>query len=426
LEYLERAFTGEVFTEIEYTEDPIEGWSEISFYPIRKGNEVIGTACQAHDITEIKKTERQLRKSEAFNNGVLNALSSHIAVVDSSGYIIAVNESWQRFALENGITNLQRTNVGSNYYDVCEKSAKAGIKSSSDALEGMKDVMAEQKAVFYMEYPCDSPNIHRWFGMRVLKFNSDEPMIVVAHMDISERKLAEENLINKNTELEKTNVELDRFVYSASHDLRSPLTSILGLVYFIEIESKAPEIVGYANMIRSSINRLDAFIKNIISYSRNNRAELEIIQIPLIETLNGIVVALHNMEDAKGIKIEVDIDEQYPFYSDLFRFTTIMENLISNAIKFHGHDVSSYVKITGKSEKDYLYLRIEDNGIGIPSEHLHKVFDMFFRIWGQIAGSGIGLYIVKEAVEKLQGFIEVVSEEGKGTSFIVTLKNQIS
>ncbi len=151
----------------------------------------IGSYGTCHDVTEIKETELHLRKSEAFNRSVLNSLSSHIAVINSTGKIITVNSAWKRFVIENSNTVLQCDEKESNYYTVCENSAKNGDKIAIQALQGMKDVMSGKKEIFYLEYPCHSLDKKRWFTMRIMKFESDEPMIVVAHMDITELKLAQ-------------------------------------------------------------------------------------------------------------------------------------------------------------------------------------------------------------------------------------------
>ncbi|MCW3077632.1 MAG: hypothetical protein JWO32_2241, partial [Bacteroidetes bacterium] len=194
-ELYERAFAGEIFTEIEYYDSPFEFWTETSYYPIHNGSEIIGTACYSRDITDTKTTERQLQRSESFNKGVLNSLSSHIAVIDFNGNIIAVNEAWKRFAKENGETTLDRTSVGSNYFSTCEKAINSGDKIAKEALTGMKEIILNEDFDFYLEYPCHSPDKQRWFSMRAMKFKSDKPMIVVAHQNITERKLAEEKLI---------------------------------------------------------------------------------------------------------------------------------------------------------------------------------------------------------------------------------------
>ena len=252
--------------------------------------------------------------------------------------------------------------------------------------------------------------------------------LIIANTELafqnSEKEDRANELIIANNDLIKINTELDRFVYSVSHDLRSPLTSILGLITFIEEESQEADTLEHILMIRNSINRLDEFIKNILSYSRNNRTEVEIEKISLQKTAVDIVDSLHSMEEAKGIHFEIDINEQDPFYSDKLRLNIILENLVSNAIKYHQKDESGrYIKITGQSDPEKLQFSIADNGIGIAPAHHTKIFDMFFRLSSNKDGSGIGLYIVKDTVEILQGTIQIHSEEGVGTTFSITLKN---
>jgi PAS domain S-box-containing protein len=422
--WYERAFIGEAFSEIEYTAIPVELWSEISFYPIHHENQIIGAACHSRDISEIKRAEQKFKISESFNRGILNSLSSQIAVIDAVGNIMAINESWKRFAREYGNTVLKQTGVGNNYFDACEQSLLNGDETAGEVLSGMKKVLNEQIPVYNFEYPCHTKTKMQWFAMRVVKFDSPEPMIVVAHEDISERKLSGEKLIHNNEELNKINDELDRFVYSASHDLRAPLCSVLGLVSLVELETKETSTLEYASLMRKSINRLDGFIRNILSYSKNNRLELEVAPIHLHQTIQGVVDSLHHMKEASGVTFDINIDERQHFYSDRHRFTIIIENLISNALKFQDHSRSNkYIKITGKCDASDLHLQVEDNGIGIALQYQPKIFDMFFRISGDRDGSGIGLYIVKETIEKMEGSIEVRSKEHEGTTFTMSIKN---
>jgi signal transduction histidine kinase len=242
--------------------------------------------------------------------------------------------------------------------------------------------------------------------------------------DILERKLAEEKLIYNNEELQKTNSELDRFVYSASHDLRAPLCSVLGLVSLIEMETTEASTLQYSKMIRTSVKKLDEFVKNILSYSKNNRLELHVRHIALEQTIHSIVNSLRHIKGAEGVSFEIIVEEQKPFYSDLQRFTIIVENLISNAIKFQDFSrANRFIKITAISDQVNVAIQVSDNGIGMADEYVHKIFDMFFRISGEREGSGIGLYIVKETVLKLSGTITVESKENIGTTFHVKLKN---
>lgn len=242
--------------------------------------------------------------------------------------------------------------------------------------------------------------------------------------DITERRKNEKIVEQQNAELIKAHSELDGFVYSVSHDLRSPLTSMLGLLSFIEEESQEEDTLKHVQMIRSSINRLDEFIKNILNYSRNNRIQLLIEKISVEDTIINTVNSLRNIPKAQGIDIIVESKQTKPFYSDALRFNTILENLISNAINHHKvNDSNRFIKIETQFKNNKLYITIADNGVGIESQYHKKIFEMFYRVSGETDGTGIGLYIVKDAVEKIQGTIEIQSEKGTGTVFIIILKN---
>lgn len=376
------------------------------------------------DASHKKKIERQLKRSEAFSKNVINSLSAHIAVINSNGTIVAMNEAWNRFAVDNAITTLRKTRINSNYFHACNDAASAGDETATVVFEGIKEVMNKQKASFYHEYACHSEQENRWFAMLVMPFDGDEDLVVVSHQDISNRKSAEDKLISNNNELQKINFELDRFVYSVSHDLRSPLTSVLGLLSFIEEDTNEPATARHATMIRNSINRLDDYIKNILSYSRNNRMQLKIEKINIKESTTEIINSLIHIKEAENITFEVDILEKSAFYSDKQSLSTVIENLISNAIKFQDCKKSNrFIKVSGIANKNTLTLIVRDNGIGIAAKNFDKIFDMFFRLSGEIVGSGIGLYIVKEIVEKIQGSIHVDSEIGKETSFTMNFKN---
>ena len=172
----------------------------------RKNAEIALSRLNAELEERVADRTEALRKSEAFNVGILNSLSSHIAVLDSSGDIVTVNKSWKRFAIENGDASLIATGVGNNYYDVCSKSAMENVSDAESALEGIKDVFDEKTDSFYLEYPCHSPTEKRWFALRVAKFENKEPLVVISHQDISQRKKAEkqieETLDEKNSILE--------------------------------------------------------------------------------------------------------------------------------------------------------------------------------------------------------------------------------
>ncbi|MBU2060678.1 MAG: HAMP domain-containing histidine kinase, partial [Bacteroidetes bacterium] len=266
-----------------------------------------------------------------------------------------------------------------------------------------------------------------------LAFQNDEKENRAAELFIANKELAFQNdekenraaeLVATNDELIKANAELDRFVYSVSHDLRSPLTSVLGLLSIIEDETQEPDTLEHALMIKTSINRLDDFIKNILNYSRNNRTEILIEEINTLQIITSIVRSTENSKQAKGIHFEIKNAIATSFHSDTLRFTTILENIISNAVKYHNPAaLKRFIKISVSCNDAELVLTIEDNGVGIASEFHEKIFEMFFRLPGEAEGSGIGLYIVKETVEKMHGSIQITSKLGQGTTFLIRLKN---
>jgi signal transduction histidine kinase len=234
------------------------------------------------------------------------------------------------------------------------------------------------------------------------------------------RELAEEIEV-KNINLEKTNAELDRFLYSTSHDLRSPLLSIKGLVNITRNEVIRPEVQKYLSMIEDRADRLDVFIRDIIDYSRNSRTGLSYDLVNMHQAVVEVQQNFQFLEGAANIDFQNEIILEGVFV-DRSRIMIILNNLISNAIKYHRLDGESrWIKTSVSKTKSFLNIVVSDNGQGIHADRKDKVFEMFYRGTERSQGSGLGLYIVKEAVEKMYGKISVESTEGVGTSFSVSI-----
>ncbi|MBL7857849.1 MAG: hypothetical protein JNM57_09180 [Cyclobacteriaceae bacterium] len=225
-----------------------------------------------------------------------------------------------------------------------------------------------------------------------------------------------------NRELRKVNSELDRFVYSASHDLRAPLASILGLVSLARID-RAHDVESYLQKIEKSVQRLDGFVKDIVDFSRNARIEMTIQKIDFNLLIQEAIDNLKYLNDHNKIKIHLAMQGTQVFYTDPKRLSIILNNLIANAFKYYNPEIPNpYIKIGVVCEANKkCIITIADNGIGIGPEHIESIFKMFYRANEQSQGSGLGLYIVHETVEKLRGTIKVQSALGKGSTFTVTL-----
>lgn len=185
-----------------------------------KEGKVITIMSLVQDITERKNAEKQLKESELFNKGVLASLSSHLAVIDKDGFVIAVNKAWTDFAIENGVVCLERVSTGSNYFDVCKRAISEGDAVAAEALAGIMSVFKKEKHLFEMEYTCDSTNKHRWFSMSVMNFGTDDNKVVTSHIDITERKKAEELLRQSQSSTKAIIENTDASIYSLDTDFR--------------------------------------------------------------------------------------------------------------------------------------------------------------------------------------------------------------
>ncbi len=224
----------------------------------------------------------------------------------------------------------------------------------------------------------------------------------------------------QNEKLKKANSELDRFVYSASHDLRAPLSSISGLISLSQREPAAmPE---YLAMMQDRVVVMNRFIREIINYSRNSRLEVELEKIDLKKMIEEVVDVLKFAPSRDRIKIEIEAADDLIIYSDRARLNVALSNLIANAVKYQDlRKENSYLKIRCSKEDPICHIQLEDNGIGIKEEHQPKIFNMFYRATEKSKGSGLGLYIVKETLDKLSGSISFQSSYGQGTTFTIVI-----
>jgi signal transduction histidine kinase len=226
-------------------------------------------------------------------------------------------------------------------------------------------------------------------------------------------------------ELKKANNELDNFVYSVSHDLRAPLSSMKGVIEITEDETQEEDTRAHMGLLRGSIQKLDRFILDILDYSRNSRLQVKKEKINFKEMLNDITENLKHMAGSKSnVEIKVKVNEKKPFESDKTRLNVILNNLVSNAIRYHNPNVQNpYVSIHIDTSDTEANIVVKDNGIGIQKEQHEKIFDMFYRVSENSVGSGLGLYLVKETVARLNGNITVDSELGRGTEFQILIPN---
>ena len=234
-----------------------------------------------------------------------------------------------------------------------------------------------------------------------------------------------DKLDRKIGELQKANDELNRFIYSTSHDLRSPLASVMGILNLAHMENSVDDPNGYLGMIETCVNKMDLFIQKIIEYYKSIRVEDEHTKIDFNVLLDESI-KMFKMQKP-DVEYVLDIEQPTQFVNDAFRMSVIIDNLISNAVKYQKpNEKNPKVEISVKTDSEKASIKIEDNGVGILDQHLNSIFKMFFRSSNSVNGLGIGLYIVKEALNRIGGEISVQSNYGRGTTFYLQIPNYLN
>lgn len=275
----------------------------------------------------------------------------------------------------------------------------------------------QEKKIEGFEFQINKPRREeRWASVSGRYFH-EHGFVEGILIDVTESK-------KQMLELQRLNHELDQFIYHASHDLRSPLTTILGLVNLISLDEPTPLIAKYSELISERVHHLDGLLKDLVSITYNNKTNLHPERINFDAEIRTILKEFQHQYN--HVQAFLSLEGKHEFTTDAVRFRTIVRNLISNALKYHNPHVSSpFLKICIQNKEEHALISVEDNGIGIEDEHIYKIFGMFFRATEKSKGTGLGLYIVKSMIDKLGGQIYVSSTHEKGTTFSVELPQLI-
>lgn len=228
----------------------------------------------------------------------------------------------------------------------------------------------------------------------------------------------------QNEALNKLNRELDSFLYSAAHDLRAPFASLQGIVRLMIMENRQPALLPYFELLQKSITRQEEFIKQLVSYARNKNQEVLPEPLVLRDLVYEVFQDHEYVPGSSEVRKILHVKGDAPFYSDRTRISIIFNNLVSNAIRYADPKKSDrFLQCRIHTDTSGASIEFSDNGVGIAAEHLDKIFDMFYRASYDSRGSGLGLFIFREAIRKLGGLVTVESEPGVGTKFFIQLPN---
>jgi signal transduction histidine kinase len=220
--------------------------------------------------------------------------------------------------------------------------------------------------------------------------------------------------------IENKNAELDAFFYRISHDLRGPVSSLLGLSFLAKREVADAHAREYLDRQHIQIERLSNIITGLINLTKLNRTEINKERIDLDKIVDDCVISFHNLPNFKNLNFKKQIQPGIEFHSEWTLLNAILQNLIENAIKYADQNAPA-VQVRVTADPIWLVIEVEDNGEGISPEHQEKIFEMFFRATQNASGTGLGLYILKRSVDRLKGVIEIKSELEQGSIFTVKL-----
>jgi len=373
----------------------------------------------SRDVSVRKAYQKKIIGNEANLRSILNTIENSIWLVNKDFELIDFNkEFFKLYKLAFGVKLVRGKNI---FEFVPEHMPEMGETWRARYEAGLKGRPGK-----YMETYAIG-NALRTFEIKTYPIVEDGEVtgLTIYSRDITQQREAEDLLKSKNEELTKINSELDQFVYSASHDLKAPLMSVRGLVNMIKIDPDKEKLDQYLQLIENSVCKLDFFINDIIHYSRNSRMEVMPSKIDFHKLVKESIDSLKYMPDAELVKSIINITDETPFYSDHSRLLIIFNNIISNAVRYQDKSKELYLQIDIATHTDKTIVEFADNGVGIAEEFQENIFKMFFRASYESKGSGLGLYIVKGTVEKLNGKIAVKSKLGEGTQFRIEIPNSL-
>ena len=360
------------------------------------------------DITEQKTTEASFRKTETLFYQLFQNTPLAVTLLNEEGNVVQINKGFEEM-FGFSITELEEKSL--NLFIVPDDLESEG--NDLNSLISSNRIVRMETVRYRKDKTLLSVII---YGVPVL-LHDQTIGIFGMYVDITDRKKMEEELKMRNT-------ELDNFVYKVSHDLRAPLSSVLGLAHLASLPGNDDNLVDYIKLMGQKAEQLDHFISDVLSHSKNLKLELKVEKVNFQKIIDQNFNDLNYLKGVEHVERKIVIDAEN-FYSDPWRIAEIFRNLVSNAIKYRKLDnPKTFITVTIESNDKQCLILFQDNGIGIEKANLDKIFEMFYRASAQSEGSGLGLYIVKNAIDKLGGKVRVESNLGMGTIFKITLPNQ--
>jgi PAS domain S-box-containing protein len=405
----------------------------VTVFPVKDADgRVVNAVVQHEDITARKKAEQALLYQSQIMQTLTDNATSALLMIDAEGYCTFMNPAGKKmlgFTFEEIRQKplhymIHHHRPDGTFYPLEECPLGRALPENSPILSH-EEVFIRKDATFFPVSCAASPIFEQ--GMPVAT--------VIEVRDITGEKEAQARLVQvndelsgKNVELQRINADLDNFIYAASHDLRAPIANLESILTMLRkrfrdrLDATEAPLMEFAG---TAIGRLKQTIKDLTEISKVQReAEEPAEEVLFADMLEDVQLDIADLIADAGASIRIDFAVPAIHYARK-NIRSILYNLLSNAVKYRSPDRRPEVTLSTRREEGRVLLRVEDNGLGIPASQLPKVFTMFKRFHSHVEGTGIGLHIVKRIVENSGGNITVTSEEGKGTVFLVYLREKL-
>lgn len=390
-------------------------WYHITMSGIRDGDDLVGYCITTHDLSVIKQAEMSLKESEEKFRALIENTKDIIALTDASGHALYVNPGVERIT---GFTPSEYlANDPSSFVHPEDQRLFARFMEEVTAHPGHvieSSFRAKHKEGYWQWLEGSATDMRHHGAIKGVVFN---------FRDVTQRKKAEQERSDLVAQLIEQNNDLRQFSFIASHNLRGPVASLLGLFNLLRWQTFPPESEQLLTMANKAVSHLDSVIRDLslILEMRSNRLNAKEV-VGISDTVNKIKVALQLQIDRYDITLNINTSEIDELRTINSYFYSILYNLISNAIKFRSPERQPVIDITTERNGTYLLLTVHDNGIGINlTQFQDRLFGLYQRFHLESEGRGIGLYMVKTQVQLLNGTIAIDSEPGMGTTFRINL-----
>lgn len=399
---------------------------------------------QVGQFVERKSAEETLHSSEEMHRTISETAADGIISIDEASTIISVNPGVERifgYAKEEmvgkSLTALMPENMRAAHHAGIQRYLRTGKRNipwKGVELPGLhKDGHELPLEISFGVSSQDGKHIFTGIVRDITErkraeeqLRESEARLVAANAELEQHAKKLEDIVAERTaRLRETVGELETFSYSIAHDMRAPLRAMHSFATMLqEDEGKhlSPTGRDYLRRIATSAKRLDALIQDVLSYSRVIRADLRLEAVEVGTLISEIIESYPNLHSPNAdIRVRGEIPR---VLGNTAALTQVISNLLGNAVKFVREGVQPKVEISAESKNGYARIWFEDNGIGIPREVQHKLFQMFQRLHssGEYDGTGMGLTIVRKAVERMGGKVGVESEPGQGSRFWIELR----